>query len=283
MAEDIDSDDLLKIYLEEISQIPLLTVEEEMGLSQRLRFGDEAARKRMIEANLRLVVNVAKKYIGQGLPFLDLIQEGNQGLIKAVEKFEFKRGFKFSTYAIWWIKQRITRAIARHSRLIRVPVNLMEILSRYIRVSQEMEQELGREPMVEEVAKELGISRKRLDDIIYIFRAPISLEKLVGEEESSPLVDFLVDEKTLTPEEEYSRAFLRREIDELLRSRLTPREEHIIRLRFGLLDGQPRTLEAVSKEFNITRERVRQIENRALRKLKSSKRIMRLREYLYLD
>ncbi len=278
-AEGVALDDPVKTYLKEIGRVPLLTAEEELDLARRAKAGDEAARRRLSEANLRLVVSVAKRYAGRGLPFLDLIQEGNLGLMKAAEKFEPERGFKFSTYATWWIRQSITRAIADQGRTIRIPVHLIESINRVRRMSGELLRKNGREPTAEEIAVRLDMEPDRVRELLRLSQDPISLETPVGEEEDAHLEDFIQDEEAGIPADEAGRQLLRKELKNVLKS-LTPREERVITLRFGLEDGQARTLEELGKEFNVTRERVRQIEAKALRKLRHPSRAKRLRDYL---
>ena len=265
VPEGISIDDPVRMYLKEIGKVPLLTAEEEIEIAKRLETGDEEAKKKLSEANLRLVVSIAKRYVGRGMLFLDLIQEGNLGLIKAVEKFDYRKGFKFSTYATWWIRQAITRAIADQARTIRIPVHMVETINKLIRVSRQLLQQYGREPTPEEIAKEMGISEAKVREIIKIAQEPVSLETPIGEEEDSHLGDFIADDDTPAPAEAASFA---------------PREEKVLRLRFGLDDGRQRTLEEVGKEFNVTRERIRQIEAKALRKLRHPSRSKKLKDYL---
>ena len=272
-------DDPVKVYLKEIGRVPLLSAEEEATLARAAQAGDEDARRRLSEANLRLVVSVAKRYAGRGLPFLDLIQEGNLGLMKAAEKFEPDRGFKFSTYATWWIRQSITRAIADQGRTIRIPVHLVESINRVKKTAGELLRRTGREPTAEEIAAQLDMEPARVRELIQLAQDPISLETPVGEEEDAHLEDFIQDDEAGVPADEAGRQLLRRELMNVLKS-LTPREERVIALRFGLEDGRARTLEELGREFNVTRERVRQIEAKALRKLRHPSRAKRLRDYL---
>lgn len=278
-AEGVALDDPVKAYLKEIGQVPLLSAEEEQTLARAARAGDADARRRLSEANLRLVVSVAKRYAGRGLPFLDLIQEGNLGLMKAAEKFEPDRGFKFSTYATWWIRQSITRAIADQGRTIRIPVHLVEHINRVRKTAGELLRKNGREPTAEEIAVRLEMEPDRVRELLQLAQEPVSLETPVGEEEDAHLEDFVQDEEAGIPVDEAGRQLLRRELMSVLKS-LTPREERVITLRFGLDDGRPRTLEELGKEFNVTRERIRQIEAKALRKLRHPSRAKRLRDYL---
>ena len=278
-AEGVALDDPVKAYLKEIGQVPLLSAEEEQTLARAARAGDADARRRLSEANLRLVVSVAKRYAGRGLPFLDLIQEGNLGLMKAAEKFEPDRGFKFSTYATWWIRQSITRAIADQGRTIRIPVHLVEHINRVRKTAGELLRKNGREPTAEEIAVRLEMEPDRVRELLQLAQEPVSLETPVGEEEDAHLEDFIQDEEAGIPVDEAGRQLLRRELMSVLKS-LTPREERVIALRFGLDDGRPRTLEELGKEFNVTRERIRQIEAKALRKLRHPSRAKRLRDYL---
>ena len=278
-AEGVALDDPVKTYLKEIGQVPLLTAEQETELARAAQAGDEDARRHLSEANLRLVVSVAKRYAGRGLPFLDLIQEGNLGLMKAAEKFEPERGFKFSTYATWWIRQSITRAIADQGRTIRIPVHLVESINRVKKTAGDLLRKKGREPTVEEIAVRLDMEPARVRELLQLAQDPISLETPVGEEEDAHLEDFIQDEEAGVPVDEAGRQLLRRELFSVLKS-LTPREERVIALRFGLEDGRARTLEELGKEFNVTRERVRQIEAKALRKLRHPSRAKRLRDYL---
>ena len=278
-AEGVALDDPVKTYLKEIGRVPLLTAEQEADLARAAQAGDEQARRALSEANLRLVVSVAKRYVGRGLPFLDLIQEGNLGLMKAAEKFEPERGFKFSTYATWWIRQAITRAIADQGRTIRIPVHLVESINRVKKAAGELLRKNGREPTAEEIAVQLEMEPDRVRELLQLAQDPISLETPVGEEEDAHLEDFIQDEEAGVPVDEAGRQLLRRELLNVLKS-LTPREERVITLRFGLEDGRARTLEELGKEFNVTRERVRQIEAKALRKLRHPSRAKRLRDYL---
>ena len=278
-ADGISIDDPVKVYLKEIGRVPLLSAEEEVELAIRMSEGDVAAKKRLSEANLRLVVSIAKRYVGRGMQFLDLIQEGNLGLIKAVEKFDHTKGFKFSTYATWWIRQSITRAIADQGRTIRIPVHLVENINRVKKTAGELLRKNGREPTVEEIAVQLDLEPDRVRELLQLAQDPISLETPVGEEEDAHLEDFIQDEEAGVPVDEAGRQLLRRELMNVLKS-LTPREERVIALRFGLEDGRSRTLEELGREFNVTRERVRQIEAKALRKLRHPSRAKRLRDYL---
>ena len=278
-AEGVALDDPVKTYLKEIGRVPLLSAEEEAALARAAQAGDEDARRRLSEANLRLVVSVAKRYAGRGLPFLDLIQEGNLGLMKAAEKFEPDRGFKFSTYATWWIRQSITRAIADQGRTIRIPVHLVESINRVKKTAGELLRRTGREPTAEEIAAQLDMEPARVRELIQLAQDPISLETPVGEEEDAHLEDLIQDDEAGVPADEAGRQLLRRELMNVLKS-LTPREERVIALRFGLEDGRARTLEELGREFNVTRERVRQIEAKALRKLRHPSRAKRLRDYL---
>ena len=272
-------DDPVRMYLKEIGKIKLLTPEEELETAKRMAQGDEAARQRMSEANLRLVVSIAKRYVGRGMQLLDLIQEGNLGLMKAVEKFDYTKGYKFSTYATWWIRQSITRAIADQARTIRIPVHMVETINRVLRTSHSMVQTLGREPTTEEVAKELHMDVSKVEEIMKIAQEPVSLETPVGEEEDSHLGDFLPDTDASQPSEEASYTLLREQLEDVLAT-LTPREQEVLRMRFGLRDGKPHTLEEVGKEFDVTRERIRQIESKALRKLRHPSRSKKLRDFL---
>lgn len=278
-AEGVALDDPVKTYLKEIGRVPLLSAEEEAALARAAQAGDEDARRRLSEANLRLVVSVAKRYAGRGLPFLDLIQEGNLGLIKAVEKFDSTKGFKFSTYATWWIRQAITRAIADQARTIRIPVHMVETINKVIRVSRQLLQELGHDPSPEEIAKEMNMPVDRVRDILKIAQEPVSLETPIGEEEDSHLGDFIPDEDASEPSEAASFSLLKEQLMEVLDT-LTPREKKVLELRFGIVDGRTRTLEEVGKEFNVTRERIRQIEAKALRKLRHPSRSKKLRDFL---
>ena len=272
-------DDPVKMYLKEIGRVPLLDAEREAELSKRMSEGDEKAKQELVEANLRLVVSIAKKYVGKGLFFLDLIQEGNLGLMKAVSKFDYTKGYKFSTYATWWIRQAITRAIADQARTIRIPVHMVETIHKYTKRSREMSQELGRDATPEEIAKDLNVSPEKIREIIKVAQDPISLETPVGEEEDSHIGDFIEDQDSPAPADAASYALLREQLCEVLHT-LTPREEHVLKLRFGLEDGRARTLEEVGQKFNITRERIRQIEAKALRKLRHPSRSKKLRDYL---
>lgn len=279
IPEGITIDDPVRMYLKEIGKVPLLTAEEEVELAQRMEAGEEEPKKRLAEANLRLVVSIAKRYVGRGMQFLDLIQEGNLGLIKAVEKFDYTKGFKFSTYATWWIRQAITRAIADQARTIRIPVHMVETINKLIRVSRQLLQELGREPLPEEVAKEMGMSEDKVREIMKISQEPVSLETPIGEEEDSHLGDFIPDDDAPAPAESAAFTLLKEQLIDVLDT-LTPREEKVLRLRFGLDDGRARTLEEVGREFNVTRERIRQIEAKALRKLRHPSRSKKLKDYL---
>ncbi|MCS5696160.1 RNA polymerase primary sigma factor [Desulfofundulus australicus DSM 11792] len=279
IPEGIAIDDPVRMYLKEIGRIPLLTPEEEIELAKRIEQGDEEAKRRLAEANLRLVVSIAKRYVGRGMLFLDLIQEGNLGLIKAVEKFDYRKGYKFSTYATWWIRQAITRAIADQARTIRIPVHMVETINKLIRVSRQLLQELGREPTPEEIAKEMGISEEKVREIMKIAQEPVSLETPIGEEEDSHLGDFIEDQDARAPAEEASYTLLREQLEEVLKT-LTDREQKVLRLRFGLDDGRARTLEEVGQKFGVTRERIRQIEAKTLRKLRHPSRSKKLKDYL---
>uniref|UniRef100_A0A7C1F3S7 RNA polymerase sigma factor SigA n=1 Tax=Ammonifex degensii TaxID=42838 RepID=A0A7C1F3S7_9THEO len=279
IPEGVEIDDPVRMYLKEIGRIPLLTPEEEVELAKRMEQGDEAAKRRLIEANLRLVVSIAKRYVGRGMLFLDLIQEGNLGLIKAVEKFDYRKGYKFSTYATWWIRQAITRAIADQARTIRIPVHMVETINKLIRVSRHLLQELGREPTPEEIAKEMEISEEKVREIMKIAQEPVSLETPIGEEEDSHLGDFIEDQDAQAPAEEASYRLLREQLNEVLQT-LTEREQRVLRLRFGLDDGRARTLEEVGQRFGVTRERIRQIEAKTLRKLRHPSRSKKLKDYL---
>jgi RNA polymerase primary sigma factor len=279
IPEGVTVDDPVRMYLKEIGKVSLLTPEEEVELAKRMEAGEEEPKKRLAEANLRLVVSIAKRYVGRGMLFLDLIQEGNLGLIKAVEKFDYKKGFKFSTYATWWIRQAITRAIADQARTIRIPVHMVETINKLIRVSRQLLQELGREPLPEEIAKEMGMSEDKVREIMKISQEPVSLETPIGEEEDSHLGDFIPDDDAPAPAESAAFTLLKEQIIDVLDT-LTPREEKVLRLRFGLDDGRARTLEEVGKEFNVTRERIRQIEAKALRKLRHPSRSKKLKDYL---
>ena len=277
--EGISIDDPVRMYLKEIGKVPLLTADEEIELAKRMEEGDVDAKHRLCEANLRLVVSIAKRYVGRGMLFLDLIQEGNLGLIKAVDKFDYRKGYKFSTYATWWIRQAITRAIADQARTIRIPVHMVETINKLIRVSRQLLQEYGREPLPEEIAEEMGISEDKVREIIKIAQEPVSLETPIGEEEDSHLGDFLPDEDAPAPAEAAAFTLLKEQLMSVL-STLTPREEMVLKLRFGLEDGRQRTLEEVGKEFKVTRERIRQIEAKALRKLRHPSRSRKLKDSL---
>jgi len=279
IPEGISIDDPVRMYLKEIGKVPLLTADEEIELAHRMENGDIEAKRRLAEANLRLVVSIAKRYVGRGMQFLDLIQEGNLGLIKAVEKFDYRRGFKFSTYATWWIRQAITRAIADQARTIRIPVHMVETINKLIRVSRQLLQELGREPQPDEIAKEIGMTVEKVREIMKISQEPVSLETPIGEEEDSHLGDFIPDDDAPAPAEAAAFTLLKEQLIDVLDT-LTPREEKVLRLRFGLDDGRARTLEEVGKEFNVTRERIRQIEAKALRKLRHPSRSKKLKDYL---
>ena len=279
MVDSYSTDDPVRMYLKEIGKVSLLTQEEEIELAVRMSQGDEEAKRRMAEANLRLVVSIAKRYVGRGMLFLDLIQEGNLGLIKAVEKFDYTKGYKFSTYATWWIRQAITRAIADQARTIRIPVHMVETINKVIRVSRQLLQELGHDPRAEEIAAEMNIPVEKVRDILKIAQEPVSLETPIGEEEDSHLGDFIPDEDASEPSEAASFSLLKEQLMSVLAT-LTPREEKVLRLRFGIEDGRTRTLEEVGKEFNVTRERIRQIEAKALRKLRHPSRSKKLRDFL---
>lgn len=279
VPDGINIDDPVRMYLKEIGKVPLLTAEEEIEIAKRMEAGDASAKRKLAEANLRLVVSIAKRYVGRGMLFLDLIQEGNLGLIKAVEKFDFRRGFKFSTYATWWIRQAITRAIADQARTIRIPVHMVETINKLIRVSRQLLQEYGREPTPEEIAEEMGITEEKVREIIKIAQEPVSLETPIGEEEDSHLGDFIPDDEAPAPAEAAAFTLLKEQLIDVLDT-LTPREEKVLRLRFGLDDGRARTLEEVGKEFNVTRERIRQIEAKALRKLRHPSRSKKLKDFL---
>ena len=279
MADSFSTDDPVRMYLKEIGKVPLLTPDEERALAMKMAEGDEEAKRRMAEANLRLVVSIAKRYVGRGMLFLDLIQEGNLGLIKAVEKFDYEKGYKFSTYATWWIRQAITRAIADQARTIRIPVHMVETINKTIRVSRQLLQELGHDPSAEEIAREMDMPVDKVRDILKIAQEPVSLETPIGEEEDSHLGDFIPDEDASEPSEAASFSLLREQLEEVLDT-LAPREKKVLELRFGIVDGRTRTLEEVGKEFNVTRERIRQIEAKALRKLRHPSRSKRLRDFL---
>ncbi len=278
-SSDIGLDDPVKMYLKDIGRVPLLSADDEIDLARRMQEGDEEAKKKLSEANLRLVVSIAKRYVGRGMLFLDLIQEGNLGLMKAVEKFDYQKGFKFSTYATWWIRQAITRAIADQARTIRIPVHMVETINKLTRVSRILLQKYGREPTPAEIAKEMNISEERVREIQKIAQDPVSLETPIGEEEDSHIGDFIEDDKTVAPSDSVSTTMLKETLLNVLNS-LTPREEKVLRLRYGVDDGRPRTLEEVGKEFNVTRERIRQIEAKALRKLRHPSRSKHLKDFL---
>lgn len=279
IPEGVSLEDPVRIYLKEIGKVPLLTADEEVVLAKRIEEGDEYARKRLAEANLRLVVSIAKRYVGRGLSFLDLIQEGNLGLIKAVEKFDYKKGFKFSTYATWWIRQAITRSIADQARTIRIPVHMVETINKLVRTQRQLLHKLGREPFPQEIAEEMDISEERVREIQKISQEPVSLETPIGEEDDSHLGDFVQDENVQEPEDAASFVLLREQLLEVMDT-LTEREQRVVSLRFGLDDGKTRTLEEVGKEFQVTRERIRQIEAKALRKLRHPSRSRKLKDYL---
>jgi len=279
IPEGISIDDPVRMYLKEIGKIPLLSPEEEIELARRIEHGDENAKKRLAEANLRLVVSIAKRYVGRGMLFLDLIQEGNLGLLKAVEKFDYRKGYKFSTYATWWIRQAITRAIADQARTIRIPVHMVETINKLVRVSRQLLQEKGREPTPEEIAKEMNMPVDKVREILKIAQEPVSLETPIGEEEDSHLGDFIPDDDALAPSEAAAYSMLKEQLLEVLDS-LNDREKKVLKLRFGLEDGRARTLEEVGKEFNVTRERIRQIEAKALRKLRHPSRSKKLKDFL---
>jgi len=279
VPEGVSIEDPVRMYLKEIGKVPLLSAEREIELAQRMEEGDEEAKKELAEANLRLVVSIAKRYVGRGMLFLDLIQEGNLGLIKAVEKFDYHKGYKFSTYATWWIRQAITRAIADQARTIRIPVHMVETINKLIRVSRQLLQELGREPLPEEIAKEMDMPVERVREILKISQEPVSLETPIGEEEDSHLGDFIQDDNVPVPAEAAAQTLLKEQLDEVLDT-LTEREQKVLRLRFGMNDGRARTLEEVGREFDVTRERIRQIEAKALRKLRHPSRSRKLRDYL---
>lgn len=279
VPEGVSYDDPVRMYLKEIGKIPLLNSEEEIELAKRIEHGDEEAKKRLAEANLRLVVSIAKRYVGRGMHFLDLIQEGNMGLIKAVDKFEYQKGYKFSTYATWWIRQAITRAIADQARTIRIPVHMVETINRIVRTSREMIQKLGREPLPEELAKELNMDVEQVQKALKISQEPVSLETPVGEEDDSHLGDFIQDDNIPVPAEAAAYVMLKEQLSEVLLT-LNEREQKVLKLRFGLEDGRSRTLEEVGKEFDVTRERIRQIEAKAIRKLRHPSRSKKLKDYL---
>ncbi len=279
VPDSISIEDPVRMYLKEIGKVPLLTAEEEVDLAKKMELGDLEAKKRLAEANLRLVVSIAKRYVGRGMLFLDLIQEGNLGLIKAVEKFDYRKGYKFSTYATWWIRQAITRAIADQARTIRIPVHMVETINKLIRVSRQLLQELGREPSPEEIAVEMNMPVERVREILKISQEPVSLETPIGEEEDSHLGDFIQDDNVPVPADAAAFTLLREQLVEVLGT-LTEREQKVLRLRFGLDDGRARTLEEVGKEFSVTRERIRQIEAKALRKLRHPSRSRKLKDYL---
>ena len=279
VPEGINIDDHVKMYLKEIGKVDLLSADQEMEYARRMADGDEEAKKKLAEANLRLVVSISKRYVGRGMQFLDLIQEGNLGLIRAVDKFDYAKGYKFSTYATWWIRQAITRAIADQARTIRIPVHMVETINKLVRVSRQLVQELGREPTPEELAKGLNMSVEKVREISKISQEPVSLETPIGEEEDSHLGDFIPDDDAPAPSEAASYVLLKEQLVEVLKT-LAPREAKVLKLRFGLIDGRQRTLEEVGKEFNVTRERIRQIEAKALRKLRHPSRSKKLRDYL---
>ena len=279
VLEGVSTEDPVRMYLKEIGNVPLLTSDEEVELAKRVEQGDEEAKKKLTEANLRLVVSIAKKYVGRGMPFLDLIQEGNMGLMKAVDKFDYTKGYKFSTYATWWIRQAITRGIADTGRTIRVPVHMVETINKTLRMTRTLLQELGREPTPEEVAERLNVPVSRVREVLKISRDPVSLDTPIGEEDDSHLGDFIEDDTALSPADSAAFSMLREELGTALES-LTERERQVVRLRFGLEDGRARTLEEVGKEFNVTRERIRQIEAKALRKLRHPSRSKRLKDFL---
>ena len=277
--EGINIDDPVRMYLKEIGKVPLLTAEEEIEIAQRMAAGDLDAKHQLAEANLRLVVSIAKRYVGRGMLFLDLIQEGNLGLIKAVEKFDYRKGYKFSTYATWWIRQAITRAIADQARTIRIPVHMVETIYMLIRVNRQLVQEYGRDPRPDEIAKEMGISEEKVREILKIAQEPVSLETPIGEEDDSHLGDFIPDDDAPAPADAVASSLLKEQLSEVL-STLTPREAKVLKLRYGLEDGKARTLEEVGREFNVTRERIRQIEAKALRKLRHPSRSKKLKDFL---
>jgi len=278
-TEGLGLEDHVRMYLKEIGKVPLLTADEEVDLAKRIEQGDDVAKKRLNEANLRLVVSIAKRYVGRGMLFLDLIQEGNLGLLKAVEKFDYRKGYKLSTYATWWIRQAITRAIADQARTIRIPVHMVETINKLIRVSRQLLQELGRDPTPEQIAKEMGLTVEKVREIMKISQEPVSLETPIGEEEDSHLGDFIPDEDAPAPSERAAYTLLKEQLLEVLGT-LTPREQKVLKLRFGLEDGRARTLEEVGKEFSVTRERIRQIEAKALRKLRHPSRSKKLKDYI---
>lgn len=279
MTKGITVDDPVRMYLKEIGKVPLLTAEEEIELAKRMELGDEEAKKKLCEANLRLVVSIAKRYVGRGMLFLDLIQEGNLGLIKAVDKFDWKKGYKFSTYATWWIRQAITRSIADQARTIRIPVHMVETINKLVRIERQLVQELGREPTNEEISEHMGIEVDKVNEIRKIAQEPVSLETPIGEEDDSHLGDFIEDETAIAPDEAANFSMLKEQLNQVL-STLSDREKKVLELRFGLNDGTPRTLEEVGKEFEVTRERIRQIEAKALRKLKHPSRSQKLKDFL---
>lgn len=281
VPDGIGLDDPVRMYLKEIGKVPLLSMEDEIELAKRIELGDEEAKRKLAESNLRLVVSIAKRYMGRGMQFLDLIQEGNLGLIKAVEKFEYKKGYKFSTYATWWIRQAITRAIADQARTIRIPVHMVETINRLIRTQRQLVQTLGREPSPEEIATAMELPVERIREVMKISMDPVSLETPIGEEEDSHLGDFIQDEQVMVPVDAATYTLLREQLTEVLET-LTEREQKVLRLRFGLDDGRPRTLEEVGRDFNVTRERIRQIEAKALRKLRHPSRSRKLKDYLDL-
>lgn len=279
VPDGVSVNDPVRMYLKEIGKIPLLSPDEEISLAKGMEEGDEESKRKLAEANLRLVVSIAKKYVGRGMLFLDLIQEGNLGLIKAVEKFDYRKGYKFSTYATWWIRQAITRSIADQARTIRIPVHMVETINKLIRVSRQLVQELGREPLPEEIAEEMGMTEERVREILKIAQEPVSLETPIGEEDDSHLGDFIEDQEVLAPAEAAAFELLKEQLEDVLET-LTDREKRVLRLRFGLDDGRSRTLEEVGQVFGVTRERIRQIEAKALRKLRHPMRSKRLKDYL---